>query len=56
MLRRGMHGEPGHRPTPLRPTSQSVTTTREVRAGRYTDVWARRGNRWACVAANVTRL
>ena len=25
-------------------------------AGRYTDVWARRGNRWVCVAANVTRL
>jgi ketosteroid isomerase-like protein len=25
-------------------------------AGRYTDVWARRGDRWACVAANVTRL
>jgi ketosteroid isomerase-like protein len=25
-------------------------------AGRYTDVWARRGDRWLCVAANVTRL
>ncbi|HXJ78992.1 MAG TPA: nuclear transport factor 2 family protein [Candidatus Methylomirabilis sp.] len=25
-------------------------------AGRYTDVWARRGNRWVCIAANVTRL
>ena len=25
-------------------------------AGRYTDVWARRGDRWVCVAANVTRL
>jgi ketosteroid isomerase-like protein len=25
-------------------------------AGRYTDVWARRGGRWLCVAANVTRL
>ena len=25
-------------------------------AGRYTDVWARRGGRWVCVAANVTRL
>jgi ketosteroid isomerase-like protein len=24
-------------------------------AGRYTDVWARRGGRWLCVAANVTR-
>jgi hypothetical protein len=24
-------------------------------AGRYTDVWARRGGRWVCVAANVTR-
>ena len=25
-------------------------------AGRYTDVWAKRGGRWICVAANVTRL
>ena len=25
-------------------------------AGRYTDVWARRGDRWVCIAANVTRL
>jgi len=25
-------------------------------AGRYTDVWARRGAGWVCVAANVTRL
>jgi ketosteroid isomerase-like protein len=25
-------------------------------AGRYTDVWARHGDRWVCVAANVTRL
>ena len=24
-------------------------------AGRYTDVWARRGGRWVCVAANVSR-
>ena len=25
-------------------------------AGRYTDVWARRGDGWVCMAANVTRL
>jgi ketosteroid isomerase-like protein len=25
-------------------------------SGRYTDVWARRGDRWVCIAANVTRL
>ena len=25
-------------------------------AGRYTDVWQKRGGRWLCVAANVTRL
>ncbi len=25
-------------------------------AGHYTDVWARRGGGWVCVAANVTRL
>jgi len=24
-------------------------------AGRYTDIWARRGNTWRCVAAHVTR-
>jgi ketosteroid isomerase-like protein len=25
------------------------------RQGRYTDVWARRGGRWLCVSAHVTR-
>ena len=25
-------------------------------AGRYTDVWARSGDSWMCVAADVTRL
>jgi ketosteroid isomerase-like protein len=24
-------------------------------AGRYTDTWLRRGSRWLCVAAHVTR-
>ena len=24
-------------------------------AGRYTDVWAKKGGRWLCVAAHVTR-
>lgn len=24
-------------------------------AGRYTDIWAKRGGRWLCVAAHVTR-
>lgn len=24
-------------------------------AGRYTDIWARRADRWLCVAAHVTR-
>jgi ketosteroid isomerase-like protein len=24
-------------------------------AGHYTDIWARRGGRWLCVAAHVTR-
>jgi ketosteroid isomerase-like protein len=24
-------------------------------AGRYTDIWQRRGTRWLCVAAHVTR-
>ena len=27
----------------------------EERAGRYTDVWARRGGRWLAVSAHVTR-
>src|SRR5437660_7756191 len=27
----------------------------ELAAGRYTDVWARRGALWLCVAAHVTR-
>jgi ketosteroid isomerase-like protein len=26
-----------------------------VAAGRYTDIWARRGGRWLAVAAHVTR-
>lgn len=25
-------------------------------AGRYTDAWAKRGGRWLCVSAHVTRL
>ena len=25
-------------------------------AGRYTDIWQRRGARWLCVAAHVTRV
>jgi ketosteroid isomerase-like protein len=25
-------------------------------AGRYTDVWARRGGHWRCVSAHVTRF
>lgn len=24
-------------------------------SGRYTDIWARRGGRWLCIAAHVTR-
>jgi hypothetical protein len=26
-----------------------------VGEGRYTDIWARRGGRWLCIAANFTR-
>ena len=33
-----------------------VKADEEPGAGRYTDVWARRGDSWVCVAANVTRL
>lgn len=31
------------------------TTDGERRQGRYTDVWARRGERWLAVSAHVTR-
>ena len=31
------------------------TATGELRQGRYTDVWARRGGRWLAVSAHVTR-
>ena len=36
------------RTTYIKPDGQPCT-------GRYTDVWARRGGRWVCVAANVSR-
>jgi hypothetical protein len=26
-----------------------------VGEGRYTDIWARRGGRWLCIAAHFTR-
>jgi ketosteroid isomerase-like protein len=32
-----------------------TTADGEVRDGRYTDVWARRGGRWLAVSAHVTR-
>jgi ketosteroid isomerase-like protein len=32
-----------------------TTADGEVRNGRYTDVWARRGGRWLAVSAHVTR-
>lgn len=31
------------------------TAEGEARAGRYTDVWARRGGKWLAVSAHVTR-
>jgi ketosteroid isomerase-like protein len=31
------------------------TATGETRQGRYTDVWARRGDSWLAVSAHVTR-
>jgi ketosteroid isomerase-like protein len=31
------------------------TSDGQVRNGRYTDIWARRGGRWLAVAAHVTR-
>ncbi len=37
--------------------AQTTYTLADGRAGggRYTDVWARRGGRWLCVSAHVTR-
>ena len=32
-----------------------TTAEGELRNGRYTDVWARRGGRWLAVSAHVTR-
>jgi ketosteroid isomerase-like protein len=32
-----------------------TTADGEKRQGRYTDIWARRGDRWLAVAAHVTR-
>jgi ketosteroid isomerase-like protein len=31
------------------------TADGQIRSGRYTDIWARRGDRWLAVAAHVTR-
>ena len=45
--------------SPSAPSQPSVSRARSLAAfpaGRYTDVWARRGASWVCVAANVTRL
>jgi ketosteroid isomerase-like protein len=38
--------------------ARTTFTTADGRsaAGRYTDVWAKRGGRWLAVAAHVTRL
>ena len=35
-------------------TTYALADGREGK-GRYTDVWARRGGRWLCVSAHVTR-
>jgi ketosteroid isomerase-like protein len=32
-----------------------TTAEGRVAQGRYTDVWARRGNGWKCISAHVTR-
>jgi ketosteroid isomerase-like protein len=37
--------------------ARTTYTTKDGRegSGRYTDVWAKRGGRWVCVSAHVTR-
>ena len=32
-----------------------ITADGRAAKGRYTDVWVKRGNRWTCVSAHVTR-
>jgi len=39
----------------IRARTPYLTPEGKQGAGRYTDVWARRGGRWVCVAANVSR-
>ncbi|MFI5281138.1 MAG: nuclear transport factor 2 family protein [Gemmatimonadales bacterium] len=39
----------------IRARTTYVKSDGQQGAGRYTDVWARRGGRWVCVAANVSR-
>jgi len=39
----------------IRARTTYVKPDGQAGAGRYTDVWARRGGRWVCVAANVSR-
>lgn len=36
-------------------TTYNLADGRAAAAGRYTDIWARRGGQWLCVAAHVTR-
>lgn len=39
----------------IRARTTYVKPDGQAGAGRYTDVWVRRGERWVCVAANVSR-
>jgi hypothetical protein len=39
----------------IRARTTYVKPDGQAGAGRYTDVWARRGAGWVCVAANVSR-
>jgi ketosteroid isomerase-like protein len=36
-------------------STRYLTAAGELRKGRYTDVWARRGGQWLAVSAHVTR-
>jgi ketosteroid isomerase-like protein len=36
-------------------STRYLTAAGELRKGRYTDVWARRGGKWLAVSAHVTR-
>jgi ketosteroid isomerase-like protein len=51
-----LFGPPGHENVAIIHARTAYTTADgEPKSGRYTDVWARQGDRWLAVSAHVTR-